>query len=192
MRKLFLASLFMSATVFSQASEYGCKVLLCLSNPASNGGPKGVAECVPPISQLYRDLRKGIAFPSCDLADGNNGSNYARVVFDPYDPCPPSLQPAMPGSYVVQGKRIVDSGDVHTSSRYTIEAQPKISEPFGRDIESLGSRACVGKPVGSYHAGSFDDSYSVLVFNQVVWQPAQAPQAIDVFINNALLQRVRW
>ncbi|MBD4010312.1 hypothetical protein GUH95_08210, partial [Xanthomonas citri pv. citri] len=81
------------------SSEYGCKVLLCLANPASNGGPKGVSECVPPIDQLYHDLSKGRPFPTCDLADGNDGSSYARQVYDPYDPCPAPLQPAARGSY---------------------------------------------------------------------------------------------
>lgn len=113
MKTLLVASLVLGAAASAQASEYGCKVLLCLSNPASNGGPKGVAECVPPINQLYRDLRKGRAFPRCDLADGNNGANYARVVFDPYDPCPSSLQPAMPGTHVIQGKRIVSKDNPH-------------------------------------------------------------------------------
>lgn len=193
MKTLLAAVIVTAAAVPVHASDYGCKVLLCLSNPASNGGPKGVAECIPPINQLFRDLSKGRPFPSCDLADGNDGSNYARVVFDPYDPCPIPLQPTMPGSYVVQGQRLAGSDNPHRGSRrYEARGQPQVSEPSGRDSESLGSRACVGKLVGSYQVGGYDDSYTVAVFDQVIWQPAQTPQAIDVFINNALLQRVRW
>lgn len=193
MKRLLAAALVTAAAVPVHASDYGCKVLLCLSNPASNGGPKGVAECIQPINQLFRDLSKGRPFPSCDLADGNDGSNYARVVFDPYDPCPAPLQPAMPGSHVVQGKRIAGSGNAHRGTRqYKSEGQPQVSEPLGRDSESPGPRACVGKLVGLYQAGFHDDSYTVAVFDQLIWQPAQTPQAIDVFINNALLQRVRW
>lgn len=195
MRTLLVALLVMGAAASVHASDYGCKVLLCLANPASNGGPKGVAECVPPINQLYRDLRKGRPFPNCDLADGNDGSSYARVVFDPYDPCPPSLQPATPGSHVVQGQRNVASGNSQWNADnrlYTLKGPPQVSEPPGRDSESLGSRACVGKLLGSYSTGGYDDSISVSVFDQVVWRPAQNPQAIDVFINNAWQQRVRW
>ena len=193
MRTLLVAALFTSAAASVYASDYGCKVLLCLSNPASNGGPKGVAECVPPINQLFRDLRKGRPFPSCDIADGNDGSSYARVVFDPYDPCPAPLKSAMPGSYVMQGKRIVGTDNAHGENHgYKVEGQPHISEPQGRDRETMGSRACVGKPLDSFNVGSADDSYLVVVFDQVVWQLAKNPQAIDVFIDNLLFQRVRW
>ncbi|QKV55692.1 hypothetical protein [Comamonas antarctica] len=193
MRTFLVAALFTSAAASAYASDYGCKVLLCLSNPASNGGPKGVAECVPPINQLFHDLRKGRPFPSCDIADGNDGSSYARVVFDPYDPCPALLQPALPGSYVTRGMRASAYETRHSGSRgYIVQKEPKISEPPGLDGQSLGPRACVGKLVGSYHLGDYDDNSTVAVYDQVIWQPAHPPQAIDVFINNALHQRVRW
>lgn len=194
MKKSLAGLLIMSAAASIQASEYGCKVLLCLANPASNGGPKGVAECVPPINQLYRDLRKGRPFPSCDLADGNDGSSYARVVFEPYDPCPGTLQPAAPGSHVVQGqRRVVRGGQVPTDlSRYTLQGQPQVSDPPHRDADSIGPRACVGTLIGAYSTGSHDDNYTLSVFDQVLWLPAQSPQAIDVFIDHVWQQRVRW
>ena len=44
------------------ASDYGCQVLLCLSNP---GGPTQYGACVPPIYKLWRDLATGKAFPPC-------------------------------------------------------------------------------------------------------------------------------
>lgn len=179
----------------TQASEHGCKVLLCLANPASNGGPKGIAECVPSINQLYRDLRKGRPFPTCDLADGNDGSSYARVVFDPYDPCVAPLQAALPGTVVVQGQLQVASGNSRTQAvrrAYTLKGQPQVSEQLDRDGERLGLRACVGKPIGSYSTGGYDDSSTVSVFDQVVWQSPQSSQAIDVFIDNGWRHRVRW
>jgi len=191
MRVLLSAALFASAAAPIHASDYGCKVLLCLSNQASNGGPKGVAECVPPINQLFHDLRKGRPFPSCDLADGNDGSSYARVVFDPYDPCPATLKPALPGSNVIQGKRTLVN-DTGGSRGYIVQKEPRVSEPPGSDGQSLGPRACVGRQVGAYHLGGYDDDSIVAVYDQVIWQPAQTPQAIDVFINKALHQRVRW
>lgn len=179
----------------TQASEHGCKVLLCLANPASNGGPKGIAECVPSVNQLYRDLRKGRPFPTCDLADGNDGSSYARVVFDPYDPCLAPMQSAVPGSFVVQGQLQVASGNSRSQAdkqTYTLKGQPQVSEPPSRDSESLGPRACVGKQIGSYSMGGYDDSYTVSVFDQVIWQSPQSPQAIDVFINHDWQHRLRW
>lgn len=195
MKKSLAVLLIMSAAASVQASEYGCKVLLCLSNPASNGGPKGLAECVPPINQLYRDLRKGRPFPRCDLADGNDGSSYARVVFDPYGPCPGALQPAVPGSLVVQGNRRLIRGspqEPEDPSRYTLQGQPQVSEPPHRDLENMGPRACIGALIGAYSTGSYDDSYTVSVFDKVLWLSAQSPQAIDVFIDHVWQQRVRW
>lgn len=60
-----LFTLFNIATPVAQAGEYGCKVILCLANPA---GPKAASDCVPPINQLYHDLAKGKPFPTCDEA----------------------------------------------------------------------------------------------------------------------------
>lgn len=84
-----------------RASDYGCRVLLCLANPADNGGPRGVAECGQTIDRLYRDVHLGRPFPRCDEAGSDS---YAVPVFDPYDPCPPSLQPAAAGTWVAPGR----------------------------------------------------------------------------------------
>src|SRR5437016_1910417 len=101
MKKLLLPMLLISAALPAHASDYGCKVLLCLSNPASNGGATGVPECVPPIHQLWDDLDHDRAFPTCDTANGT----YVRQVDDPYDPCPALLTPARRGQVVVQGDK---------------------------------------------------------------------------------------
>ena len=71
MRKVTFSLLALAAgltlTSSAQASDYGCKVLLCLANPA---GPTAVAQCVPPITQLWRDLARvpPNPFPTCDEA----------------------------------------------------------------------------------------------------------------------------
>lgn len=187
MKNWLIALLMACAAASAHASDFGCKVLLCLANPAANGGPQGVAECVAPIDQLYHDLDKGRPFPTCDLAHGNDGGSYARQVYDPYDPCPPSLQPAARGAYVVQGQR---NGSNAGSGEYTLSGQPQASE--SQNGAGPGPRACVGTQVGAYTVGTYDDSVTVNVFDQVLWQPAQNPRAIDVFINNVRQQRVRW
>ncbi|WP_251007974.1 hypothetical protein [Sphingobium sp. BHU LFT2] len=46
----------------AKASDYGCQVLLCLSNP---GGATQYSQCVPPITKLWRQLATGKAFPTC-------------------------------------------------------------------------------------------------------------------------------
>lgn len=48
----------------AMASDYGCQVLLCLSNPT---GSMAYTECVPPIEKLFEDLALGRSFPMCDL-----------------------------------------------------------------------------------------------------------------------------
>lgn len=183
---LALAAL-LGGSGYAGASEYGCQVLLCLANPASNGGPKGVSECVPPISQLYDDIDHGRPFPTCDLADGNDGSAHANLVSDPYDPCPDPLKAAANELYVVQGtKKAGKSGLTFGSSAYVLAGTPQQSG-------IAGMRACVGSMVGSYSDGSYDvDQHSVSVFDQVLWQRAQNPRAIDVYIDNTFQQRVRW
>lgn len=82
------------------ASDWGCKVLLCLSNPA---GPEAEPKCVPPIQQLWHTLSHGGQFPSCSMgsaSSGNYGGNTwasggycapGLVQLDPLDPTNPSL-----------------------------------------------------------------------------------------------------
>lgn len=42
--------------------DWGCEVLLCLSNP---GGATQYAQCVPPITKLWKTLAGGGSFPTC-------------------------------------------------------------------------------------------------------------------------------
>ncbi|WP_230851100.1 hypothetical protein [Ralstonia solanacearum] len=160
------------------ASEYGCKVLLCLANPASNGGPRGIAECVPPINQLFNDLLHGRPFPSCEEAEGS-GSRAVQV-YDAFDPCPAPLEPAEPGLYIVQGRQSPKAGVFG----FALDGTP--------DVGTNRQRACVGKIAGGYQVGGRDDSYDVTVFEKVVWQQAQSPRAIDVYQDNVWYQRVHW
>lgn len=70
--------IFNSNPVFS--SDWGCQVLLCLSNPK---GPEAVSECVPPIERLWEALWNGDGMPSCDTngngddSDDENSDNAA-------------------------------------------------------------------------------------------------------------------
>lgn len=198
MKKQLVALVFLAVGYggAAHASEYGCKVLLCLANPASNGGPKGVAECVPPINQLYHDLSKGRPFPTCDLADGNDGSSYARPVYDPYDPCPDGTRAATQGSFVVQGTKKTGGRPQNGfygwyDGNFNLVGQPSVSQP-SNDNGYAGARACVGNLVGQYTAGNYDNTYTVQVYDRVVWQQPQSPSAIDVYIDRKFYQRVRY
>ncbi|WP_426401018.1 hypothetical protein ACN9M1_27480 (plasmid) [Ralstonia sp. R-29] len=162
----------------ASASDYGCKVLLCLANPASNGGPKGVAECVDPINRLYNDLAHGRPFPRCEEAEATG--NRAVPVNDPFDPCPSPLQPAEPDQYVVQGQSSANS-----VFGYSQTAAPQLGA-------TAGQRACVGRFVGRYQMGGNDDGTTINVYDRVVWQKAQSPRAIDLYQDNVWQQRVHW
>lgn len=50
------------------ASDWGCKCILCLSNP---GGPTEFDECKPPIRKLERHLENRGSFPSCNEAEAS-------------------------------------------------------------------------------------------------------------------------
>ncbi|PMS31287.1 hypothetical protein B0G57_12612 [Trinickia symbiotica] len=53
----------------ARADDWGCQVILCLSNP---GGPEQYGECVPPMERLWRALRHGDPFPTCDFGTGGS------------------------------------------------------------------------------------------------------------------------
>lgn len=46
----------------ASASDWGCKVILCLATP---GSPTTYAACVPPITKLWDALALGGGFPTC-------------------------------------------------------------------------------------------------------------------------------
>ncbi|MBK5071619.1 hypothetical protein I2492_01140 [Budviciaceae bacterium CWB-B4] len=175
-----------------QASEYGCKVLLCLSNP---GGPKEHAECHPPIDQLYDDLKEGRAFPRCEEA----GNNYAKLVFDPYDPCPDNTRAAAAGSHVQQGQK----GDIPALASWNAtKSRIAAGQPDNNHANPVrisektrtSGRACVGNTVGQYTLKDCTDCkpYTVFVYDKVIWQMAQSPRAIDVFLNGVWSRRIRY
>lgn len=70
---LGVLALYASAINTAKADDWGCQVLLCLSNPA---GPEAVAECVPPIQRLWQALsaRPPQPFPSCGMGGGERGN----------------------------------------------------------------------------------------------------------------------
>lgn len=62
----------------AHADDWGCQVILCLSNP---GGPEQYRECVPPIERLWRALRHGDPFPTCDFGVGSSQGTFATNTF---------------------------------------------------------------------------------------------------------------
>lgn len=189
-RKLIIASasLVGAFSFFSQtanADDWGCQVLLCLSDPR---GPTTESECKPPIHKLWDHLRKGRSFPSCDMAvNSRTGKrSYAQQVYDPYDPCPEGTKPA--GGYITQS----ESADRRDWRRlnYIFSTHGR---QYDRHSDGYGPRACVGQYMGSYsYYRNYDDSITVQVFDKVIWQQPQNPRAIDVYIDEVFHHRVRY
>lgn len=74
----------MGCAVFTPAHAIdGCKVLLCLAAPDW----RQIAQCVPTIQELFRDLRRGRPFPHCAMAGASTGGELQPA----YAPggCPP-------------------------------------------------------------------------------------------------------
>ncbi|WP_425572695.1 hypothetical protein [Paraburkholderia heleia] len=75
---MLLAGASISAPSVAHADDWGCQVLLCLSNP---GGPEQYSECVPPIEKLWSALRHGDPFPACDFRTGGSQGTFATNTF---------------------------------------------------------------------------------------------------------------
>ena len=169
----------------AQASDYGCRVLLCLANPA---GPTAVAQCVPPITQLWRDLAHvpPRPFPTCDEA------RPAQAVQNTtwYDPCPDGTAALENGAYALQ------QGAPDTTPLAGIGTGDGLFPDPVHDM-LLGRKVCVGRQVGQVIAtigsGEGMSVQLVNVYDRIaVLDPATSPNVIDVYLNNALYRRVRW
>jgi len=194
----------------AHADDWGCEVLLCLSNPA---GPMAVSECVPPIEKLYRELAKGRGMPSCAMS---GQGNYAKKVFNPYPLCPQELEET-------QGWLGLASSGVQSvwrsaskKKRYEMVVRNKENDAWFAPGElgpqgvhgatpGYGAKACVSGYVDAYfvpevcQTGGGDagrtncrGGYTVRVFERIEPLQPKSPRAIDIFINGQLRNRVHW
>lgn len=65
------------------ADDWGCKCIICLSNP---GGATEFEECKPPIEKLIEHLHKGGDFPDCESAE-ESGMNVKQGYERVYESC---------------------------------------------------------------------------------------------------------
>jgi hypothetical protein len=85
-KSMFCAGTLALASFAAHADDWGCRVVLCLANPA---GPTAVAECVPPIERLWSELAKGHGFPFCDMNTSGASGNSANHAWASGGYCPP-------------------------------------------------------------------------------------------------------
>jgi hypothetical protein len=190
-----LPALFISfVATFSSAAhadDWGCEVLLCLSNPA---GPMAVSQCVPPIKRLYAAIFKlhPDPFPTCAMATSQDGSrSYASVDYNNYyDGCPAGTSALPAGSNAVQGTPAQTFTSFSVGIGDGAGLYPSADSPLGRKV-------CVGKAVGTVNitvGSSSDDSvtYQVGVYDRVAFiDPNVNGFAIKVFMNNNLYRTIR-
>ena len=194
---VFSVSFVATFTSAAHADDWGCEVLLCLSNPA---GPTAVSQCVPPIKRLYAAIfkRKPDPFPTCDTAVSPEGKrSYANVVYNSfYDPCPTGTTALPVNSYAVMGTAAMFHELTNT---YFSSFSVGIGDGSGlapTEDTPLVQKTCVGKHVGNVQVtkGSGEDRnvYEVGVYDRVTFVvPAQSGNLIKVFINDEFYRSVR-
>lgn len=195
------------AATFSSAAhadDWGCEVLLCLSNPA---GPMAVSQCVPPIKRLYAAIfkRKPDPFPTCAMATSQNGTrSYANVEYNNYyDPCPAGTSALPSGSNAVQGTpaqiQAQNNAGWWGNGPFT-SFSVGIGDGAGlypSEDSPLGKKVCVGNAVGTVNVtvgNNWDDrtTYQVGVYDRVAFiDPSLNGFAIKVFMNNNLYRTIR-
>jgi hypothetical protein len=188
----------------AEASEYGCKVLLCLSNPS---GPMAEDECKPPIKQLYSDLshKPPKPFPRCEEAKGQTGVTLGTSSFDP---CPQGTATLDAGVKAVH----VPKSSQANSLEYVWIGDYQITDPDHRKQIHIGigegeqvdsgygaaQKVCVGKFLGTvslvYRSGDAMVTEKVNTYEaiSVLDRINGNPRYIDVEIQGQLHRRVRW
>lgn len=138
----------------------GCTVLLCFAAP----NWRAISQCVPPITQVLRDLARGKAFPTCAMAGASNSAVH-QWASAPSN-CPP------------QYTRV---GDAETSPIYSCDFTGAVSvsiggAPWARTWWSFG-----GETVTEFAPGAktqlgtwntqFDDDYAAWLLLHRSMQP---------------------
>jgi hypothetical protein len=182
-----LGSVLMMSGGLARADDFGCTVLLCLANPA---GPMAVSECVSPIKKLYRNLARGKAFPSCDMASASDapaGKSWAQHGVSYYDRCPSGTTALDAGAYAVRSA---------ASSTYYLGIGEG-ENPDSGDAGALRNKICVGRQIGertlNMSEGEGMAPLAAGVFDQlIVIAPSAQPNYVDVYVDSAFSHRVRW
>ena len=191
----------------ARADDWGCTVLLCLSNP---GGPKAVAECVPPIDRLWEHLRNGGSFPTCQMSEGSGSASagtYVRHRYTHYDPCPGGTIELAAGLRAASahegqtrpGRLRRDSVRVATYATGIGSGDGLWPQAFAKmGMVGLPPKVCVGTRTGVAYGEAPDGEAAVqlvpvgLYDRVLLLNPNISPRVIDVYVDNALTQRVRW
>lgn len=217
LKKVLLAVAVLAGSSFAaHADDYGCKVLLCMSNP---NGPMAEQQCQPPIQQFLREqaMKPPKPFPQCPEANGQAGVTQG---VNPYDSCPDGTTALASGIAAIQGMPVIAQGPrVHlSSSMYQQAAAPGEVIADASQVPTLvvyngigdgsnmtvgnGKLVCTGKSIGTLTVRSVQGSgenmevisTSYAAFDRIVTlDPAKgSARYFDVNINNKPFRRVRF
>ncbi len=188
---LVIAAFAFLTSIGARADDWGCQVLLCMSNPA---GPMAVAQCVPPITRLYNCLAQAhpCAFPTCSMAGSpGQGGSWASFSNARYDICPAGTTSLASGQYAVKNGDIVQSA-------YNGGYMPTQYRTLYRGTDD--GAVCVGNSTGTVEQYITDDNemgfrvpVQATIYDNVLQQTLHLGRgAIDIYINGMLHNRVFW
>lgn len=130
MKKLFFSFLFFFMGGTAYASDWGCQVVLCLSNP---GGPTQFKECVEPIKKLWEALAKGKPFPTCE----EGGISMSKIGYERYEECPADFRLTDVTTweeYKDHGRKVTTSVCRHLTKKITVPCRED-DKVIGRSCE---------------------------------------------------------
>lgn len=138
----------------------GCLVLLCLAAPSW----RAIPQCVPPVTQLFRDLARGKPFPTCSMSGAGNTANHAWSNAPAF--CPP------------QYTRVIDgeSAPIYQCD-YTGAISVSINgAPFSRTWWSFGGDSVTEfSPAAKTQLGTWDTRFDDEYARWLAMQPPPAP-----------------
>jgi hypothetical protein len=200
-----LAAAGLGVNLEAQASEYGCKVMLCMANPA---GPMAEQQCQPPIQQLLREQAKTPPEPWPTCEEGAPATMQPQVRF--YDKCPANTSELGDGVVALQltsaqykaMKQNSTGRQLFTSQTTTLnEIQSAMRTGIGEgNSETYATRVaktCVSKPLGSLDVAEGQGENAVVktypVYEGVSFVDAPtSPRVVDVYIDNKLFKSTRY
>jgi hypothetical protein len=138
-------------------------VLLCLAAP----NWRAIPQCVPPITEVLRDLARGKPFPTCDMAGAGNSAQHTWASAPSF--CPPQYTRSIGGdgtpTYFCDY-----SGAVSVSINGTLFTRTW----WGTDGNSVTEFSTDAKAqLGSWDT-RFDDDYAAWLATQAPPQPDYA------------------
>lgn len=191
-----------SNPMFQARSDWGCEVLMCMSNP---NGSTAVNECRPPMDRLWRELARGNSFPTCTLNNGSNSrtaGTWVQPTHNYYSMCPTNTKPLPIGSYA--NFTAASGASSSASGVYAGIGDGSYVYPTydGRSYSNyMPPLVCVGSltstkkqfiPSGDTRMGG-GKWITVGAYSEVVLQdPGPSPSAFDIYINGEIYTRSRY